>query len=277
MTQVDEMTPAAPASDTQQPPAAETPAEPAVGAAPVADEAKVLRDRLSSQGRELKELREVTAAQAAQLSSAMTYVSQFGAALSQQQQAEALANLQAQIAALPQEQQVPKLLEMMVTASQPAPQQQAPRPVSQGETPQQRKARLTGEILEEVNGEFGLTGDQTVTGKEEDIDDTSEMAFRKTARLLAKVKQKEIVSMPKKPAATEPPKSSNAEELKNDVYNKVMTELGIGKSNSARPAGGGKASDEEVAGKVRGITSSSKMGTAGKLKQLRALRDSMQD
>jgi len=223
-------------------------------------------------------LEELTAVQATQLANAASYIQQFGAVLTRQQQAETLAGIQAHLEAMPDDKtRINKLLELMMTTSSPAPQTPLRQEPNQ-ETPQQRKVRMTREILADVNEEFGLTGDNIIIGNEDDIDGSNPQAFRSTVRLLAKMKQKqkEATVPPRKQTAAEPPKGGvKAEEIAEDIYSRVMSDLGIGRSNSARPAGGGgKLGEDEIQAQIRKINTDPTLGPVAKVKRIRELRSS---
>lgn len=147
------------------------------------DQTKVLQSRLANQGRQLAQSTETIRRQQAQIDALTQQFDRLNGTVTRAQEIQRTNYLnslppdqraQAEINYL--KQQVANLQPGQGQA-QPRGQQQTPR-----ETPQEYKARRMYEILEEVNTQHGTT----FTGVEEDVDHSSESAFRASLRVLAK-------------------------------------------------------------------------------------------
>lgn len=283
MTQPAETVETEPIVNEETPPEAApvAPSEPAPTAAPVDDELKKARDRLSEMGRDLATTRQQldqtrqialtqtqrTAAMEQQLAKVTSFLS------AQQVQA-----LKARVAGMTPEQAKEELARMAEAQEQQLTQRQAqrqaPQPQPVQETPQQYAARRINEILATTSETFELETPLTL----EDLPQEAladEATFVRAARRAAKSRiTGQGGSTPvAKPAETKTePKTEDINAQIQAGVKKALAEMGVGGPASPRPAAAGKPGNF-TSDDVRGAAASydSKLGPRANLERLRAL------
>lgn len=198
---------------------------------------KLLLDRLAHTGREAAEAKRLLAAQAREIGELRESLGNLNASLTREQEQK----LQAELAALPPAERALKEIEILKQR-----RDARPRPAArQVETDDEYTARRTQEILAEVNGQFALDEDEALTGLESGLDASSEQAFIRSARKIARKRmlgQSEETAVPKKEEKKEllDTKAAQAEasQVRDDVLAQVRRELGLSAPATPRPAGG---------------------------------------
>lgn len=265
--------PAAPESQAN-PPAADAASSPAGTdgtSAPAAafDPEKAFRDLKAEMGRE-RAARQRAEQTAAELAGNMTAMQAQYNTVAQHFAAQQRAQQEAQLATLPPEQRIEKRVELAVQRQiQQMGQngvQQARNAAPQRETPEQYQARRSREIADEVNREFGLTGDSALAADDPDLVTDSEAEYRASARVLARARSQSGGT-----TVAGKGKQSDEAALEARITAKVMQDLGAGKSNAAKPAGGSGAVTEADYGKV--LNQGNKLGFKARQERLRELRD----
>lgn len=253
------------------------PAE-AESSAPAADFSKELRDLKAQLGRELADERRNRSAaeqQVVQMSqevqSLRQYMAQMGEALTRQQQAQ----MQDYLNRLPPDKRVVAELDLLkrqqqqllAQRQQPTQQSTAPRQYTEQERRDYQQRRIQ-EILSEHNA--GLPDTLHLKGDEEELDTTSEDAFKASARALAKIRAKEAQMAEKKT----PPKAAASED---EIEQRILARLGVGSPTAAKPKGGAKVQLGDVTGAIQKVQTGykSKGGNRAQLDQLKAIRDSL--
>lgn len=236
--QQDEMSSPSAASDS------ELPAEESDGPAPAtADEDKKrLRDVLSERGRELAEAKrraEMAERLSVHLAKRLSELEQYISAKHQQEVASYLQSL-------PPEQQLAerlRLLEERVNAQAARPASVEP---SRYESEEEYKRRRSAEILSEVEREFGVR----LSGNEPELDWSGEVAFKASARALARAMARlrgnedqgdRGDDMAKATRGPKQSRDTDLEKIKQEITKSVIAELGLGRSNAPRAVGGAGA------------------------------------
>lgn len=120
-------------------------------------------------------------------------------------------------------------------------------------------------ILDDTNRAYGLSGDLALTGEEDELDWDDEKGFVASVKTLAKVRSKGT-SVPKQNGN----QAVDLQKLKEDIRREVIADLGVGRSNSAKAAGGRAAPPSSADFDKVNAGYSSKRGMAGHLKNLKA-------
>lgn len=198
------------------------------------DPRKTLRDRLARQGRDLQSAKQaaqqamaVATRQAAQIEQLTGHLQQMGQKQSQQEQARFAAYLNSLPPAQRQAAEVHYLKQQVAALSR---SQRAPR--VQEEDADAYTARRAQELAAEANDDFGLDGDEAVTGDEDELDWDSEETFKRSLRKLAR--QRALgnnVAKKRKTAAG----AAEENDVEDRVTRNVLSTIG-GRSNSSRPA-----------------------------------------
>ena len=240
------------ADETATPPTAPEattpPADAALPGAPSADgapapvagddaHARELRDRLAQNGRQLAEerrARERAESQVVALNDQIIAVQRQLAAVGQRVEQGEQQRMQAYLNSLPPAQRLAAQVQMQERSLQQLRQQ-----LAQARQPQRRqysqqeievyRQEQSRRILEDMNRQYGLSGDSALTGQEDELDWEGEAQFRQSAATLAKVRAKNGAAAV---ATKKAPEASDREALKREI----LAELGVGGSNAAKPA-----------------------------------------
>lgn len=217
------------------------------------DPRKAIRDLKAQHGREQKEAREREQALAAQIAQQQAYLQQIGQRISQADMARQASILQN----LPPEKRAAAELEMLkrqVAALRRG--QTAPR-TSQGYTEREMEAyteQRIREMVAEANDDFGLDGDEALSGDETDLDMETEEDFKRSLRRKARQRMlgRDTVAS----------KSSNGSG---------RSATAGGRSNSARPAtrSGSAVDVERESQRIFMQTKNPKQGIMERKKMLR--------
>lgn len=220
--------------------------------APVIDpEVKKLQDRLANQGRDLARERQDRNRMESELQAVKSQLGSLTNQLSEERQAEQ----DARIAQLPPAEQALAKMQVMeqelryLRGLQQQPQPQREPTQAEKIAYQQQRGR---QLIDWANQNYDLVGDDSITGDEEGLDWDDEAGFTYTLRALAKKRQQaagagqsnggNTVATAKKPAAETDP-----EKLREQIKREVLQEMGVGGSNSPRPAGAvGGVSSEDI-------------------------------
>ena len=241
-------------------------------------DAKRERDTLAQQGRELAAERR----RREQAEQQLTTFSQRQAALERQVQgltssmvAQRQAEQETRLASLPPIERAEARAKIAEDKADHAARLATRRDTS-SETPQQYQARRSRELIDEINTTHGLGGDLALTGREEELDWEDERGFSASARVLARVRQKQIgtarngdETMAQKQAAP------SVEDIATQAVEAALRNVGIevGRPISPRPTGGESGGVSEIDFQRIHDRYSSKQGPHKTKLALRELRD----
>lgn len=159
------------------------------------------------------------------------------------------------------------------STSTPQPRPSASPAARREETSEEYQRRRMGEILDEIEEEYGIT----LTGKERGLDASGEDVFIASARAIAaQLADNEEEPVAKKASARgRPPEDEDdTDDLEERVDRQARRDLGVGRPNSPRsaaPPRSGPITPEHF----RAVTDkyNSKKGPRGPLKEIAKLRD----
>lgn len=233
---------------------ASAPLEPTAGSDPVADAAKIERDRRAKEGREKAALErrastaeQLAAAQALELREMRQQVAEIKQFQTAQQQAEQ----EARLAALPPDQRNAAELQMIKAQ------------LAQRDNVQYQQTRMQ-ELATQANQAFGLNGDLGIRPDDPLLDTTSEATYIASLKTLGAVRRQTGAANRPTDAETEEgnpmPKSKGEPTVQEQIdagieegLQKIRQEMGIGRSNSPRAAGSaGSADAESIQSDVQG-------------------------
>lgn len=249
------------------------PPESAVGAAPTAEEIQELRNRLTEMGRERKALRDNLSLLAQQNTSLAQQVQGITSDLSKRGLEQELARIRT----LPPDRQEIELLKLKVRDMESRGRTTAPQAMPQ-ETPEQFRDRRSREILATANSHYGLDGAAAIGMNDEDLDWDDEVSFIASVKQIARRKSRDqergvvVAKSTSNGKPSEKPKSQEiSEEIRKQIRDEVLAELGVGRSNSPRPAGSQKKPGSQEELEKIGSTYDSRRGPGAKIAALRAM------